>query len=66
MFYVQYRIEGFEGLQKAGPYLTREIANGHRDDIAGYILISDVSVEEELPLAPEPKSVWDRLTADDE
>ncbi len=57
-FLVKYRVMGLPQVHQVGPYPTREIANIHRDDIAGYERIRDVQVEEE---APEVKSAWERL-----
>lgn len=64
MFIIKYQIVGFAGVQEAGPYITQEIAEQHRADLAGYEGVHDVQIEE-VP-APAPKSVWDRLVADDE
>lgn len=35
LYQVKYSVEGFPGERTAGPY-TKEVAQSHRDDIAGY------------------------------
>lgn len=43
MFYVEYEVEGFDGIQCAGPYPTEEIQS-QRDDIAGFEGVKNVKV----------------------
>lgn len=44
MYYVEYQVQGFDGLvQKAGPYSAGEVQS-QRDDIAGYEGVYNVKV----------------------
>ncbi len=43
MFYVEYEVNGFDGIQKAGPYSQAEVQY-QRDDIAGYEGVFNVKV----------------------
>lgn len=43
MFYVTYEVIGFDGIQKAGPYLQVDVQY-QRDDIAGYEGVVNVKV----------------------
>lgn len=43
MFFVEYEVEGFDGLQKAGPYDANEI-DSQRNDIAGYEGVVNVRI----------------------
>lgn len=43
MFYVEYEVHGFDGIQKAGPYSQAEVQS-QRDDIAGYEGVCNVRV----------------------
>ena len=42
-FYIEYEVEGFEGLQEAGPYSQEDVIY-QRDDIAGYEGVKNVRV----------------------
>ena len=35
-YFVEYRVRGFDGIQKAGPYKSQEEADEHKRDIAGF------------------------------
>jgi hypothetical protein len=63
MFIVKYQVNGFPGIHEAGPYITKEIADRHRDDIAGYTGVHSVQIDE-VPV-PAPKSSWERLLEDE-
>jgi hypothetical protein len=43
MLFVEYEVEGFEGIQTAGPYSEAEIQS-QRDDIAGYEGVKNVRI----------------------
>jgi hypothetical protein len=43
MFYVEYEVNGFDGIQKAGPYSQAEVYS-QRDDIAGFEGVCNVRV----------------------
>lgn len=63
MFIVKYQVIGFPGTQEAGPFLTRDIADQHRDDIAGYEGVFGAAVIDAS--VPEPKRAIDRLLDDE-
>lgn len=49
-FFVEYRIAGFPQLFRTQGFETIEIANQHRDDIAGYEGVHSLTVTlEEVP-----------------
>jgi len=43
MHFIEYEVEGFGGIQKAGPYSETEIES-QRDDIAGYEGVKNVRI----------------------
>lgn len=44
MYYVEYEVEGFDGIvQKAGPYSSAEVQY-QKDDIAGYEGVKNVRI----------------------
>jgi hypothetical protein len=43
MFYVEYEVNGFDGIQKAGPYPANEVQY-QKDDIAGYEGVFNVRI----------------------
>lgn len=43
MYYVEYEVDGFDGIQKAGPYSAGEVES-QRFDIAGYEGVKNVRV----------------------
>jgi len=43
MFYVEYEVHGFDGIQKAGPYSQADIQY-QRDDIAGFEGVCNVRI----------------------
>lgn len=43
MYYVEYEVEGFDGIQKAGPYSAGEVQS-QKDDIAGFEGVHSVRV----------------------
>jgi hypothetical protein len=47
MFFVEYEVEGFDGIQSAGPYSKAEVQS-HRDDIATYEHVKNVRIVENL------------------
>lgn len=47
MFYVEYEVDGFDGIiQKAGPYSAADV-QWQKDDIAGYEGVKNVRIVEE-------------------
>ena len=45
MYYVEYEVDGFDGIQKAGPYSAADV-QWQKDDIAGYMGVKNVRVVE--------------------
>jgi hypothetical protein len=43
MFYVEYEVNGFDGIQKAGPYSQADVQY-QRDDIAGFEGVCNVRI----------------------
>lgn len=43
MYYVEYEVAGFDGIQKAGPYSASEVQY-QKDDIAGFEGVHSVRI----------------------
>jgi len=48
MHFVEYEVDGFDGVQRAGPYTATEIES-QRDDIAGYEGVKNVRIVTQDP-----------------